>query len=76
MSAGLVAIHPIAEALKDERSHSAWLRGRGAFTGSVAALARPFPRRRAGAAPEGRGAAKFPGVNLLDLRVYACGVKI
>ena len=69
-SAGLVAIHPVAETLKDEYFHSARLLGHEAFLRFKYDPGAALSERTGGYGSGGRGRTEIPGANLLDLRAH------
>ena len=67
-SAGLVAIHPVAEAPEDEQFHSAWLLGHEAFPGFDCDPDAIFSEEIGDYGFRELMRTKIPGINLLDLR--------
>ena len=66
--AGLVAIHPIAEALKDEYFYFAWLLRHEAFLRFGYDPDAVLSEKTGGYGFRGGGRSGIPGANLLDLR--------
>ena len=67
-SAGLVAIHPVAEAPEYWHFYFVWLLGREAFLRFDYDPDTVLSDREGGRGSGGRGRTGIPGINLLDLR--------